>query len=192
MGEDGAVKIGFSRGYASPEHYGYSYISQKRTSDVGKFTFSKEIKGDYKENEEDKTELLLDSTEHIFVDDDKTEVLTEENNFTESKNKIEQLSLNSASKTKSNDGIMLDVRSDIYSLGATLYHLISGNKPSQEADKVLPLGKEVCSPAVAAIIQKAMSPDPAMRYESAEEMRQAFLDLYKKDKRVLSLKYYSI
>lgn len=192
LGEDGAVKIGFGRGYASPEHYGYSYISQKRTSDVGKFTFSKEIKGDYKENEEDKTELLLDSTEHIFVDDDKTEVLTEENNFTESKNKIEQLSLNSASKTKSNDGIMLDVRSDIYSLGATLYHLISGNKPSQEADKVLPLGKEVCSPAVAAIIQKAMSPDPAMRYESAEEMRQAFLDLYKKDKRVLSLKYYSI
>ena len=35
LGEDGAVKVGFSRGYASPEHYGADYIRQNRPAAVG-------------------------------------------------------------------------------------------------------------------------------------------------------------
>ena len=27
LGEDGAVKVGFSRGYASPEHYGTEFVN---------------------------------------------------------------------------------------------------------------------------------------------------------------------
>ena len=243
LGEDGAVKVGYSRGYASPEHYGSSYISENRPAAVGRFTFSKGIKSNSKlehsihqeqkketsdsqerknaesvyedvktektelllknidaektelflqESETEKTELLLEESNDKFAEHNKTELLIEENKFVNSQHRTVQPSVNCGNNTKSSGGILLDARSDIYSLGATLYHLISGKRPSQEADKVLPLGKEVCSPAVAAIIQKAMAPDPAMRYQSAEEMLQAFLDLHKKDKRVLSLKYQSI
>ncbi|MDE7045491.1 MAG: protein kinase, partial [Acetatifactor sp.] len=41
LGEDGAVKVGFSRGYASPEHYGADYISANRTAAVGTVTGTK-------------------------------------------------------------------------------------------------------------------------------------------------------
>lgn len=35
LGEDGAVKVGFSRGYASPEHYGADYIRENRSAAAG-------------------------------------------------------------------------------------------------------------------------------------------------------------
>ena len=43
LGEDGAVKVGFSRGYASPEHYGADYISRSKPASAGSFfeTFHK-------------------------------------------------------------------------------------------------------------------------------------------------------
>ena len=83
---------------------------------------------------------------------------------------------------------MLDVRSDIYSLGATLYHVLSGIRPAEDARDVAPLGTEICSSEVSAILQKAMAPDPEERYQSAKEMRIAFLQLHQKDRRVIKLK----
>ena len=38
LGEDGAVKVGFSRGYASPEHYGADYINSNAPAAVGRMS----------------------------------------------------------------------------------------------------------------------------------------------------------
>ena len=49
----------------------------------------------------------------------------------------------------------------------------------------MPLTPDVCSRAVAAIIQKAMEPDPGNRYQSAQEMLEAFRTLGEKDPRTI-------
>ena len=83
--------------------------------------------------------------------------------------------------------ILPDVRSDIYSLGATLYHLISGVRPDKQALDVKPLSGGGISPMVADIINKAMSPNPDLRYQTADEMLAAFEELRTKDPRVVRL-----
>lgn len=261
LGEDGAVKVGFSRGYASPEHYGADYISANRPTAVGTVggTVSDMSKRDKKSvrltrremaqtdsakrnsltgitgedqgdqditlAETDVTQVEPDGTrlnsEVTMVDSDPAQTdsdvtVAEAGAASEERSDTDKVTPLAAgtpyrmgnqyqtgsqhqtgsqcrtgsqsqtgSTTGSRKGILLDVRSDIYSLGATLYHLLSGRKPAQDAREVIPLGAEVCSLAVAEIINKAMSPDPAMRYQSAEEMLTAFLLLHKRDKRVL-------
>jgi serine/threonine protein kinase len=68
-----------------------------------------------------------------------------------------------------------DVRSDIFSLGATMHHCLTGKNPSEnpldfpDPRKLNPkLSRET-----AAIIKKALAPDRGKRFQSALEMKQA-------------------
>ena len=176
LGEEGAVKVGFSRGYASPEHYGADYLVSHQAAAVGSHSQLKEssyFKRVQRGEGSEKT-LPADGSEKTVLDDGKEKTVVLENGS--------NLSTGSTARGK---GLLLDVRSDIYSLGATLYHLLSGRKPSQDAREVKPLGTEVCSAAVSAILQKAMAPRPEDRYQTAEEMLTAFHRLHRQDKRAL-------
>ncbi len=204
LGEDGAVKVGRSRGYASPEHYGIEYSSLRPDP------FGKTLGMDETEAMEPRVgagvrdsygagapHLQAAETELMSPPQpgDETELMAPNGSALRPRGgragNFAGAGIGSIGSTggpgsfSSRHAVMLDVRSDIYSLGATLYHLLSGNRPVPDALEVEPLGSDVCSPAVAAIIQKAMSPRQEMRYQSAEEMLTAFRQLHKRDRRMI-------
>jgi len=148
LGEDGSVKVGFSRGYASPEHYGLD------NTHGGTRTFSTQ-------QDPDATELSEPAGDRARS----------------------SVSCSHSTGGTLKKAVLLDARSDIYSLGATLYHLFSGVRPAQNARDVMPIQVPGVSPAVSAIIQKAMAPDPDERYQTAKEMLDAFLHLHENDPR---------
>lgn len=77
-----------------------------------------------------------------------------------------------------------DVRSDIFSAGATLYHLLSGQRPANNALEVVRLSDKEFSPQLVEIIAKAMSPNPEFRYQTADEMLYDLNHLHENDPRV--------
>ena len=133
LGAEGAVVVGYSTGYASPEHYSRDYMSHVCNPQS---TVSTVLMGA-------PTATLGHSPDLI-------------------------------GKKKT---VMLNVVSDIYSLGATLYHIISGRRPAKNAIDVVPIQSNDYSTGFLDIITRAMNPEPHLRWQSAEEMLKAFRDL---------------
>ncbi|HET6268002.1 MAG TPA: hypothetical protein VFG11_09810, partial [Acidobacteriota bacterium] len=67
---------------------------------------------------------------------------------------------------------LLSPRSDVYSLGAVLFFLLTGQDPpeNQAIGTALKTSHPKIPRALEAVCVKAMSTDPAQRYESAEQM----------------------
>ena len=84
-----------------------------------------------------------------------------------------------------------DGRTDIYCLGATIYHLLTGYSPADTQFVVLPLGQlrpELAGSGIEEVVATCCQPDPANRYQNCAELMYALehihdLDLATKRKR---------
>lgn len=188
LGEEKA--IGYSPGYASPEHYGQDLSSVSvRSSDSDSQTSKKRTAFRRKGSGTDDSRDVSESGARGTAGNGSQKVETGSRSAGEkSQRSAENSSGSSAGAVSGTAGkrrILPDTRSDIYSLGATLYHLLSGVRPAKDAMEVIPLLPRDFSPQIAAIINKAMNPNPNLRYQTAEEMLNAFLYLRDRDPRVI-------
>ena len=165
LGADGAARIGFSKGYAAPECGANEYDESSATQDM------------FSSIDTHPANLLTGRVRssvsgHRFI------------SVADSKNQSADDYLQKSPK-KRRFGLM-DVRSDIYSVGATLYHLLTGTRPAADAENVIPISaysNKNISPLVAEIITKAMNPNPDLRYQTAAEMLFQFTHLMENDSR---------
>jgi serine/threonine protein kinase len=83
------------------------------------------------------------------------------------------------------DAVSVDARSDIYGLGCTLYHVLTGQPPfpggtrkekiqrhRNEQPTPIPQLNPSVPPGFVGIVRKMMAKDPAQRYASAAELRE--------------------
>lgn len=173
--DNNAYVLGYSEGYAAPEQL-QAYM-QIRQSMNQKGAASSEA------NVEGKTELLNEETEilcdNTLETDYRTVILNENEEQKESTLRSGELAA-CESAEQPIKGIPVDTRSDVYSLAATLYHMLFGHKVVEENVKntISHAGEGFCI-----ILNKALNSNPEQRYQDADKMLSAFRNIYKLDKR---------
>ena len=82
-----------------------------------------------------------------------------------------------------------DARTDIYCLGATMYHLLTGYSPADTQFVIYPIGQLIPSLAgsgLEKVVAKCCAPDPANRYQSCAELMYALEHVHDEDAKAVS------
>lgn len=201
---DGSAYIyGYSKGYAAPEQYEqYKQIvaamrnkamaqAQAPANAAVQAAGASAASGTAKQAADDDATLILnddsenedpDATLILQDDDDKTVVSYSGENINRQAALANVNKNMQAQPAKDEDtpGIKVDARSDVYSLGATLYHMLTGKMITQNEGQAVSTG---ASNGLVMILNKSMETNPAKRYKDAGEMLNAFRNIYKLDSR---------
>ena len=77
-----------------------------------------------------------------------------------------------------------DARTDIYALGVTMYHLVTGKSPYEPPYQFVPVRQlnPALSRGIEYILNKCVQPEPAGRYQSVDELLYDLDHIYRFDK----------
>lgn len=84
-----------------------------------------------------------------------------------------------------------DARTDIYTLGATMYHLITGYSPADTNFEILPIGNfipQLKGSGLEKVIRKCCQADPAKRYQNCAELMYALDHIHDEDNQAIKLR----
>lgn len=78
-----------------------------------------------------------------------------------------------------------DARTDVYGLGVTLYHMLTGHDPSEPPYRICDIREwnKALSPTLAKIVRKCTAKWPFMRYQSCAALLKALEGYYERDAR---------
>lgn len=182
LGEENVV--GLSAGYASPEHYGLDFSRDTSFTNNESVSYKKDSENKPAQvNKQSSVDADDSATSTMLGNIDEASTQTMVNADKEMKKESVVMSMKPSSFSSAKRIVIPDARSDIYSLGATLYHFLSGKRPAKSATEVVPLSTKEVSPLIADIISKSMNPNPDLRYQTAEEMLYDFIHLRENDPR---------
>ncbi len=175
------LTIGNSPGYSPPEQY--NVVSYHLDPD--------EFGQDSQADGHGKTELLGESE-----DTAKTELLDFEDHTMLLQEDISpDEPVSSAGSRGNRVGVRVDTRSDIYSVGATLYHMLTGVCPPRDFSLIKPI-RSFClglGEGLFVVVEKCMELRPEDRYASGRELLDAIKNIrnldqewirYKREERV--------
>lgn len=170
---------GYTPGYASPEQAA-SFHS------AGIFQTAVPTQNSVKSKpmmKDGKTELLGEDTATELLDEDTPTELLVEDTATELLKQEEKRERPQDSSQKISHTYQMDVRSDVYSIAATLYHFLTGIKPDSNPEKIVKPSEldDSIGESISIILMKALSRDPGKRFQTAEDMLQAFRKIHKYD-----------
>ncbi len=145
------------------------------------------------ETGDDRTELLStgkadDETLHLFTDNvDRTELLPENADGRGVSHSCVQANAGNPSEYAHLFGKGIDARSDIYSLGMTLYYMLTGIEPPADFKQRVPVGEadRQVSEGFAMILEKMMALSPRERYADGKEFLKAVQNCHKLDHRYI-------
>lgn len=185
---------GYSRGYAAPEQaeavrrlmYGRRVNTgravQRRADDVT------EILECHAEAVQEDTETLLEQTETVSEGMEtllgQTETVQEcAETLVEEIEVVQGCTEALPEQTEAISECRVDVRADIYGIAATLYHFLTGIRPDENPDKIVSPSEldPSIGESISIIIMKALSRDPAKRFQTVEGLWKAFQNIHKYD-----------